>query len=48
LQRQRERLYNSRNRYYRNDGYLSAREQRRLQRRYYQYRRNVRRDRRDW
>ena len=48
LQRQRERLYNSRSRYYRNDGRLSNWERRRLQNRYYRYRRNVYRDRRDW
>ena len=47
LQRQRERLYRTRNRYYQNDGYVSDRERNRLQRKYYKYRRNVRRDRRD-
>jgi len=48
LSRQRWRLYQMRNRYYRNDGYISYGERRRLARRYYQYRRNVYRDRRDW
>lgn len=48
LQRQRERLYNSRYRYYRNDGYISDRERRKLQKKYYKYRRSVYRDRRDW
>ena len=48
LQRQRERLYRTQNRYYRNDGYLSNRERNKLQKKYYKYRGNVRRDRRDW
>lgn len=47
LQRQRYRLYNTRNRYYR-DGYLNDKERRRLSNRYNRYRRNVYRDRRDW
>jgi hypothetical protein len=47
LQRQRERLYRTQNRYYR-DGYLSGKEQRKLNKRYNQYQRKVRRDRRDW
>jgi hypothetical protein len=46
--RQRWRIYQQRNRYYRNDGYLGYWERRRLANRYYQYRRNVRRDRRNW
>jgi hypothetical protein len=48
LQRQRSRIYNNRNRYYSNDGYISGRERRRLQRQYNRYQRNVYRDRRDW
>lgn len=48
LQRQRVRLYNTRNRYYNNDGYISYKERRKLQKRYLKYRRNVYRDRRDW
>ena len=48
LARQRARLYRRANRYYGNDGYLSYRERRNLARKYYQYRRAVRRDRRDW
>ncbi len=47
LERQRERLYRTRNRYYRNDGQISYKEQQKLQKKYYKYRRNVRRDRRD-
>lgn len=47
LQRQRQRLYNTTRRIYR-DGYVNSREQNRLQRRYNRYRRNVYRDRRDW
>ncbi len=47
LQRQRYRLYNTRNRYYR-DGYLNDKERRKLSNRYNRYRRNVYRDRRDW
>ena len=47
LQRQRERPYRSRDRYYRNDGQISYREQQTLQKKYYRYHRNVRRDRRD-
>lgn len=48
LQRQRIRLYNTRNRYYNNDGYISSKERRKLQKRYLKYRRNAIRDRRDW
>ena len=48
LSRQRYRLTRRANRYYSNDGYLSYRERRNLSRKYYQYRRAVRRDRRDW
>jgi hypothetical protein len=48
LMRQRSRLSRRANRYYSNDGYLSYRERRKLARKYYQYRRNVYRDRRDW
>ncbi len=48
LSRERYRLYRRANRYYSNDGYLSYRERRNLARKYYKYRRNVRRDRRDW
>ena len=47
LERQRERLYRTRNRYYRNDGQISYKERQKLQKKYYKYRRNVRRDRRD-
>ena len=47
LARQRARIYNSRNRYQR-DGYISPREQRKLYKQTTKYRRNVRRDRRDW
>ena len=48
LQRQRMRLYNTRERYYGNDGRLSYKERRKLAKRYSKYRRNVYRDRRDW
>jgi hypothetical protein len=48
LARQRARLYPRSNRYYRNDGYISERERRRLAGKYYRYRRNVYRDRSDW
>ncbi|HEX8287620.1 MAG TPA: hypothetical protein VF556_06490 [Pyrinomonadaceae bacterium] len=47
LYRQRQRLYNTTSRFYR-DGYLNSREQRKLQKRYNKYRRNAYRDRRDW
>jgi len=47
LQRQRERLIRTRNRYYRNDGYVSDKERGKLQKKYYKYRRAVKRDRRD-
>ena len=47
LERQKERLYRTRDRYYQNDGQISYREQQRLQKKYYKYRRNVRSDRRD-
>lgn len=48
LSRQRSRLYRSRERYQRNDGYINKRESQRLERQRDRYRRNVRRDRRDW
>jgi len=48
LARQRTRLYRPTNRYYRNYGYLSYWERRRLARRYYQYRRNAYQTRRNW
>ena len=41
LERQRERLYNSRNRYY-SDGYLSDKERRKLNKRYQKYQTNRR------
>lgn len=41
LARQRYRLYNSRNRYYYNDGRLSWKERRKLAKRYAKYRRSV-------
>lgn len=47
LRRQREKIYNSRNRYFR-DGYLNNNERRRLSNKVTKYRRNVYRDRRDW
>ena len=47
LRRQRERIFNSRNRYYR-DGYLNNNERRKLTKKVTKYRRNVYRDRRDW
>ncbi len=46
LQRQRERLIRTRDRY-RNDGYISDKERSKLQKKQYKYRRAVRRDRRD-
>ena len=48
LQRQRMRLTQTRNRFYRNDGRISPRERVRLARKYSQYRNRVQRDRRDW
>ena len=48
LARQRERLDRTRKRFYANDGRLTYKERRKLQQKYYQYRRDVRRDRRDW
>ena len=47
LQRQRERLYRTRDRYYRNDGYISDKERSKLQKKQYKYRRAVKRDRND-
>lgn len=47
LARQRYRIYNTRNRYYR-DGYLSPWERRRLRERRLRYRQNYYRQRRDW
>lgn len=47
LQRQRERISDRRDRYD-NDGRISYKERRKLQKMRQKYRRNVRRDRRDW
>jgi hypothetical protein len=47
LQRKRAQLYRTRSRYY-NDGYLSDKERRKLNKRYNKYQQRVRRDRRDW
>jgi len=48
LRRERIRLIRTRNRFYRNDGYINYGERRRLAERYRHYRRDVRRDRRNW
>jgi biopolymer transport protein ExbB/TolQ len=47
LQRKRAQLYRTRSRYS-NDGYISNKERRKLQKRYNKYQRRVRRDTRDW